>query len=186
MSKKTKIPEDELVVLLKNQDARGFTILYNNYSAALYGIIFRIVRSEEIAADVMQEAFVKMWKNITAYEKGKGSLFTWMLNIARNSAIDKTRSAAFRQNASIRNLDDNVNIIENQRETRQEIETQTDLIGLETVINKLRPEYKTLIDLVYFKGYTQTEVAEEFGIPLGTVKTRIKAAILQLRALVTE
>jgi RNA polymerase sigma-70 factor (ECF subfamily) len=185
LTKKIKIPEEDLIILLKNKDQRGFTILYDNYAAALYGIILKVVKAEEVAADVMQEAFVKIWKNIEAYEKGKGTLFTWILNISRNLAIDKTRSSEFRQNSQIRNIDENVNIIEKRIETQQQVETQTDLIGIENLIGKLKPEYQVIIELVYFKGYTQTEVAEELEVPLGTVKTRIKAAITQLKSFVT-
>ena len=182
MSKKIKLPEEELIALLKRKDERGFTILYDNYSAALYGVIFKIVRTEEIAADVMQESFVKIWKNIDFYDKSKGSLFTWILNIARNNAIDKIRSKDFRQNNSIQSVDHNVHIIESQTITQSDY--KSDLIGIDKLINQLRPEYQLLIDLIYLKGYTQAEVSEEFNIPLGTVKTRIKAAINQLRELV--
>ena len=182
MSKKIKLPEEELVALLKQKDERGFKILYDNYSAALYGVILKIVRTEEIAADVMQESFVKIWKNIDFYDKSKGALFTWILNIARNNAIDQIRSLDYRKNNSIQSVENNVHIIENQSGTQTDF--RTDFIGIDKVINKLRPEYQLLIDLIYLKGYTQAEVSEEFNIPLGTVKTRIKAAINQLRELV--
>jgi len=182
LSRKIKIPEEDLIALLKQNDEKGFTILYDNYSSALYGVILKIVRSEEIAADVMQESFVKIWKNISLYEKSKGALFTWILNIARNSAIDKIRSQDYRQNNSIQSVENNVNLIENQTNTQTNF--HTDFIGVDKIINQLRPEYQLLIDLIYLKGYTQAEVSEEFNIPLGTVKTRIKAAINQLRVLV--
>ena len=74
---------------MQAQDQRAFSLLYDNYSAALYGVILKIVRTEEIAADVMQDSFVKIWKNIENYNRIKGTLFTWMLNVARNTAIDQ-------------------------------------------------------------------------------------------------
>jgi RNA polymerase sigma-70 factor, ECF subfamily len=178
MSKrKTIIDEGDLVLMLQSKDERGFSILYDNYSSALYGVILKIVRTEEIAADVMQDSFVKIWKNIEGYNRTKGTLFTWMLNVARNTAIDKIRSQDFQNSQRNQDLDSNVEIIDNQASSQFDV----DAIGLKKVVENLRPEHRQMIDLLYFKGYTQAEVAEEFGIPLGTVKTRVKAAIVQLR-----
>ncbi len=178
MSKrKTIIDEGDLVLMLQSKDERGFSILYDNYSSALYGVILKIVRTEEIAADVMQDSFVKIWKNIEGYNRTKGTLFTWMLNVARNSAIDKIRSQDFQNSQRNQDLDSTVEIIDSQANSQFDI----DAIGLKKVVENLRPEHRQMIDLLYFKGYTQAEVADEFGIPLGTVKTRVKAAIVQLR-----
>lgn len=183
MSKrKTKISEQDLLELLKTKTEKGFSVLYDNYSAALFGVVNKIVRSEEIAADVTQDAFVKIWKNLENYNSVKGTIFTWMINVARNTAIDKIRSQEYiqtRQNLEIENY---VGVIDNQNSSSFNV----DAIGLRNVIEKLKPEYKQLIDLVYFKGYTQSEIAEEFGIPLGTIKTRIKSAITSLRGYMSE
>ncbi|MCU0468217.1 MAG: sigma-70 family RNA polymerase sigma factor [Arcicella sp.] len=178
MSKrKTIIAEEALVSLLQSKDQRGFSILYDNYSSALYGVILKIVRSEEIAADVMQDAFVKIWKNIEGYNRTKGTLFTWILNVARNTAIDRIRSQEFQNSQRNQDLESTINMIDNQENSQFDI----DAIGVKKVVQNLRPEYQQMIDLLYFQGYTQAEVSEEFGIPLGTVKTRVKAAIVQLR-----
>jgi RNA polymerase sigma-70 factor, ECF subfamily len=178
MSKrKTIIDEGDLVLMLQSKDERGFSILYDNYSSALYGVILKIVRTEEIAADVLQDAFVKIWKNIEGYNRTKGTLFTWMLNVARNTAIDKIRSQDFQNSQRNQDLDSTVEIIDNQASSQFDI----DAIGLKKVVENLRPEHRQMIDLLYFQGYTQAEVAEEFSIPLGTVKTRVKAAIVHLR-----
>jgi RNA polymerase sigma-70 factor, ECF subfamily len=178
----TKISEQDLLELLKTKSEKGFSILYDNYSAALFGVVNKIVKSEEIAADVTQDAFVKIWKNLENYNSAKGTIFTWMINVARNTAIDKIRSQEYiqtRQNLEIENY---VGIIDNQNSASFNV----DAIGLRNIIEKLKPEYKQLIDLVYFKGYTQSEIADEFGIPLGTIKTRIKSAITSLRGYMSE
>jgi RNA polymerase sigma-70 factor, ECF subfamily len=178
MSKrKTIIAEDALVSLLQSKDQRGFSILYDNYSSALYGVILKIVRSEEIAADVMQDSFVKIWKNIEGYNRTKGTLFTWILNVARNTAIDRIRSQEFQNSQKNQDLDSSINFIDNQGSSQFDV----DAIGIRKVVENLRPEHQQMIDLLYFQGYTQAEVAEEFNIPLGTVKTRVKAAVVQLR-----
>lgn len=180
MARRISISEEELVALLRDKDERGFTILYNNYSSALYGVLNKIVQSNDDANDLLQDTFLKIWKNIGNYDSSKGSIFTWMMNIARNLAIDKVRSVDFRDTSQNVSMEDKVVYqIDNEYQTEQDVNG----IGLQKVVDKLKPEYKQLIDLVYYQGYTQAEVAEEYGIPLGTVKTRIKAAVTTLRTL---
>ncbi|WP_337045199.1 RNA polymerase sigma factor [Emticicia sp. 17c] len=180
MARRISISEEELVALLKDKDQRGFNILYNNYSGALYGVLNKIIQSNDDADDLLQDTFLKIWRNIDNYDASKGSIFTWMMNIARNLAIDKVRSVDFRDSSQNIAMEDKVVYqIDSEYQTIQEV----DGIGLQKVVDKLKPEYRQLIDLVYYKGYTQAEVAEEFDIPLGTVKTRIKAAVNTLRTL---
>ncbi len=180
LARRISISEEELVALLKDKDQRGYTILYNNYSSALYGVLNKIIQSNDDANDLLQDTFLKIWRNIGNYDASKGSIFTWMMNIARNLAIDKVRSADFRDSSQNVSMEDKVLYqIDNEYQTAQDV----DGIGLNKVVDKLKPEYKQLIDLVYYQGYTQAEVAEEYGIPLGTVKTRIKAAVNTLRTL---
>jgi RNA polymerase sigma-70 factor (ECF subfamily) len=171
------ITEKELVSLLRQREKRGFTMLYDNYSSALYGIIRKIVRSEELAQDVMQDAFVKIWRGIDSYDASKGTLFTWILNVARNTAIDRVRSQEFKQTMGAQSLNNSSPHLEGISASHQSV----DHIGLENVLPLLRPEHQEIIDYVYFKGYTQTEVAESLNMPLGTVKTRVRMAIDHLR-----
>ena len=88
----TSYTEQELISLLKSRDNRAFGYLYDNYSAALFGIITQIVGDMELANDVLQEVFINVWRKIETYDPTKGRLFTWMLNIARNASIDILRS----------------------------------------------------------------------------------------------
>lgn len=179
MPAKVQIEENELVRLLKERDQRGLRILYDNYSAALYGVIHRIITDTETAEDVLQEAFVKIWTNIANYDASRGRLFTWLLNVARNQAIDKTRSKDFKDSGKVQRIEDFVYNIDRRNSTS----TSVDHIGLKNVLDRLKPEHRVLIDLLYFGGYTQSEAAAKLDIPLGTVKTRVKIAMTQLREL---
>jgi RNA polymerase sigma-70 factor (ECF subfamily) len=172
-------PENELVALLKARDEQALRVLYDHYSAALFGVILRIVFDKETAEDVLQETFVKIWTNSTTYDASKGRLYTWLLNIARNTAIDKTRSKSFRNDGKVRSLEDFVYTVDKEHNSS----TATDHIGLRKFVDELKSDQRELVDLLYFGGYTQSEAAEELGIPLGTVKTRIKAALTKLREL---
>jgi RNA polymerase sigma factor (sigma-70 family) len=174
---KIKYTEEELVSLLKNKDVSAFNALYDNYSAALYGVITRIIPAEEIAQDVLQNVFIKIWKSFESYDQGKGRLFTWMLNIARNSAIDYSRSKQFKIDTKIQDIDNSVYEINQRTSTKMNVDT----IGVKEEVTKLKDDYKILIDMIYFGGYTQEETAKELNIPIGTVKTRVRAAIKQLR-----
>ncbi len=169
--------EDELVALLRSGSRDGFNYLYRNYSAVLHGVILRIVNDEETAQDVMQEAFVKIWNNIGQYDSSRGRIYTWMLNISRNAAIDKLRTRGEIMRAKIQTGEDAVSNLQNIHRTEQTTET----IGLRNMVAGLKPEHNTIVDLAYFRGYTLDEVSKELNIPLGTVKTRMRAAMQQLR-----
>jgi RNA polymerase sigma factor (sigma-70 family) len=179
LSKKRKISlsEDELVSALRNREKIAVEALYDMYSASLFGVISRIITEIPVAEDVLQETFVKIWNSFSGYSAEKGRLFTWMVNIARNLAIDKIRSKDFKNQAKNHELENNVTFIDEQRNTVYKPE----LLGIRELVSTLKPEQKSILDLVYFKGYTHVEAAEELGVPLGTIKTRLRMAILQLR-----
>ncbi len=168
--------EVELVSLLKSRDNQAFSYLYDNYSSALYGVILPIVNESELANDVLQEVFINIWRKIESYDPTKGRLFTWMLNVARNASIDVLRSRSFQNARKNQPMSETVNWNSNQAYFQG-----TDTIGLRKLLEKLKEEHRVLVDLAYFKGYTHEEIAEIEGIPLGTVKTRIRNALIQLR-----
>ncbi|HTI58892.1 RNA polymerase sigma factor [Mucilaginibacter sp.] len=179
MARKLKISlsEEELIRALRNREKIAVEALYDMYSSSLYGVISRIVIDTATAEDVLQDTFVKIWNSFTTYSSDKGRLFTWMVNIARNLAIDKIRSKDFKNQNKNQELENNVTFIDEQRNTVYKPE----LLGIKELVDKLKPEQKSILDLVYFKGYTHVEAADELGVPLGTIKTRLRMAIVQLR-----
>lgn len=168
-----------LVAELKAHKTAALDYLYDNYSGALYGVILRIVQIEETAEEVLNDVFIKAWKQIAKYDTSKGRLYTWLVNIARNAAIDKIRSKELKNTSKTDSVADNVSVIDHAYFDTQRI----DGIGLAKVMDQLSAELKFVIEQMYFRGYTQSEIAEEFDIPLGTVKTRTRAAMKALRAL---
>jgi RNA polymerase sigma factor (sigma-70 family) len=177
IAKKISLSEEELISKLKNRDTVAISAIYEMYSAALFGVISRLVPQTEIAEDILQETFIKIWNAAESYDSSKGRLFTWMMNIARNLAIDKLRSKDFKNAVKNQDIDNNVNFIDAQKE----ITFNSDLLGLKEMVEALKPEYNKVLNMIYFKGYTHVEAAEELNLPLGTVKTRVRMAILQLR-----
>ncbi len=151
-------------------------LLMDNYGDVFNGLIVKMLDDEEAAEDVLQEGFIKVWKNINEYSPEKSSLFTWLHTILRNSAIDFLR----RQNKrKIQKIDsgvyDNINFSQ---------QTNIEDSGLIKQIQSLDTKYKEIIEQVYFKGFTQQEIAEANNIPLGTVKTRVNTALKLLRKIV--
>ena len=178
MEPKIKYSEQELVALLKEQNNDAFNYLYDHYSGALFTIINQIVPDKDTASDVLQEVFVNVWRKIGTYDDTKGRLFTWMLNIARNAAIDKVRSKGYRDNQRTQS------IAEGESGMTMSSNPVVNDVGLKKVLTTLNEEYRKLIDLSYFQGFTHEEIAKMLGIPLGTVKTRIRTAISQLRTMI--
>ena len=151
--------------------------LYDNYAGALYSVVFRIIKREDIAEEVLQDVFLKVWDKFEQYDTAKGKLFTWLVNIARNQAIDKTRSKEINQELKTGGIEKLVHSVDSQKQVEQD----TEAIGVKEILKKLPEEQQFVMEHLYFKGYTQSELAEEFNIPLGTVKTRTRMALQQLR-----
>lgn len=170
--------EEEIVALLLAGDQSVMEYLYDHYSAALYGVCLKVVQDETAAQDVLQEGFVKIWKRGAKYDPTKGKLFTWMLNVVRNTAIDYLRSKAVKYEI---NGNERVSHI---IETNSSQEMSVDGIGMRKHLLQLRKEEREIIELSYFGGYTQDEISKELKIPLGTVKTRARRALTDLRKLI--
>ncbi|MET1055969.1 MAG: sigma-70 family RNA polymerase sigma factor [Pedobacter sp.] len=176
-TKKITLTEEELVRALRAKETIAIQALYDMYSGALLGVISRIVQQSEIAEDLLQETFIKIWNSADSYDSSKGRLFTWMINVARNIAIDKLRSKDFRNSHKNQDIENNVDFIDSQKK----ITFNADTLGIRDMVTALKPEFNDVLNMVYFKGYTHVEAAEELNLPLGTVKTRIRMAIMELR-----
>lgn len=179
MKPKITYSETELVALLKEQSNDAFNYLYDNYSGALFTIINQIITDKEITSDVLQEVFVNIWRKIDQYDTSKGRLFTWILNIARNAAIDKVRSKGYKNSLKNQPMSDSVD-----SGITVSVNPVISDVGLKKILTKLKEEYRTLIDLSFFQGFTHDEISQILGIPLGTVKTRIRTALIQLKNMI--
>ncbi|MFK7953955.1 MAG: RNA polymerase sigma factor [Ekhidna sp.] len=175
--KNQQIDQDQLVAQIRARSKDAFSYLYDNYSGAIYGAISRIVNDDNIAEEVLQDAFMKFWDKIEQYDSSKGRFFTWMVNISRNLAIDKLRSKEMKKVGKTDHIETYVTGIDKERLSHQ----NEDGIGMTEVMKTLREEEKFVIEMVYFKGYTQSEISDEFDMPLGTVKTRVRMALKNMR-----
>lgn len=171
--------QEQLFQKLSSGDSSVIGFLYDQYGASLFGLVLRIVGDRELAENVLQDTFVKIWKSGNSFDPEKAGIFIWMQRIARNTAIDATRSAYFKQRAETTNTDQLVYM-------KEENPFNPDHVGLRDTLGKLEEKYRVVIEKAYFEGYTHQEIEEELGVPLGTVKTRMRQGMLLLRQYLTE
>ena len=167
-----------IVEQFQKKDTDAFQKLYNMYSENICGVINTIVKNNSVAEEICQDVFMKAWKNAESYNASKGRFFTWILNIARNAAIDEIRSKSHKNSKKNLSADYFVGILESMTDSE---EGKEDIIGLKKLLVNLKDKCIEIIELLYFKGLTQKEVSKELDIPLGTVKTRNRSCISQIR-----
>ncbi len=177
MKPNTTYTEDTLVAALQSHANDAYTHLYNYYSTSLYTVIAQFIQDEDTATDILQEVFLAVYKNIDKYDASKGRLFTWLHTLTRNTAINKLRSKNYKSSLKNDQLSDYVNRIDENNQSQINI----NIIGLRKQVHLLRADYKNVLELSYFSGYTQEEIAEALAIPIGTVKTRLRNALIELR-----
>jgi RNA polymerase sigma factor (sigma-70 family) len=172
-----KYTEDELVTALKERQPDAFSFLYQNYRGAVYAIINQFITEKTQADDVLQEVFVLAWRNIEKYDPTKGRIFTWLHTLTRNTSINTLRSKQFKQGQKIDNLENFVSNLE----AHQSATNEYDHIGLRKMVRLLKEDNYKVLELSYYGGFTHEEISKSLGIPIGTVKSRLRAAIIELR-----
>lgn len=176
MTANSTLSEEIFIGQLQARSEAAFAQLYDHYGAAMLGVIARLVDDEAEAENLLQDSFVKVWKYIHRYDAGKGRLFTWLVTICRNTALNYLRSRENFKKVEIQKAGSGVSI---QRLIAEP--PSADHIGIGTVLAKLELKHREIINLIYYRGYTQQEVAEVLDIPLGTVKTRTRMALQLLK-----
>ncbi|MGC4100534.1 RNA polymerase sigma factor [Ferruginibacter sp.] len=176
MNPNTTLSEEELIDGLQARSHQAFASLYDHYSSAMLGVINTIVNDMDEAENLLQDAFIKIWNNIHRYDSNKGRLFTWLITICRNTALNFLRSG---ENTAKTKIPDAENGVSTEELIAAPV--PTDHIGIDKLVCKLDDKHKTVINLIYFWGYTQQEVAEKLNLPLGTVKTRTRMALQLLK-----
>ena len=166
--------EKEIVSLLKDGDKKAITLLYENYADALYGVIKKVISDDDTAQDVLQESFVKIWRYAKKYDASKAKLFTWLYRIAYNSAIDKVRSFKNKQDKEVLIETSSVYKITSN-------ELNQDVLDLRKHLGAIDEKYQIVINALFFEGMTQQEASEELSIPLGTIKSRLKIGLRELK-----
>ncbi|MBS1871665.1 MAG: sigma-70 family RNA polymerase sigma factor [Acidobacteria bacterium] len=172
--------DSDLVARLKRRDPDAMSELYNRYGRMMYSLILRIVRNDAVAEDLVQETFLRVWNRVHGFDQDRGALGPWVLTVARNRAIDYLRSVQGRDLESPLEA-------ERMENPSLFLNLETDILNidrmrrLKTAFEKLTPNQRTVIELAYYEGLSQTEMSEHLKQPLGTVKTWVRTALKLLR-----
>lgn len=166
--------EEQIIRLMKRQDKAFVSMVYDHYADSLYGVIKTMIGQEAAAQDVLQESFLKIWQKAHQYDPQKARLFTWLLTICRNTAIDRLRVMQKRVDREIQMDDSVVYNIGTAGFNPQHI-------GVRELLQGLDPKQQEVFEALFFKGMTQKEASEALDIPLGSVKTRLKIGLRELR-----
>ncbi len=166
-----QMDDNEILQRIIQKDQNALYALYDKYSGALYGVILRMCRNKEQAEDLLQETFLKIWKNIHSYDSSKGRFYTWAYRIAKNTTLNTLRKP------DLLIQTDELSVLKDKNDA----EPQPDFTVLNGALKKLEPHHQEAIALVYFRGYTHREAYKEMGVPLGTFKSYIRQALSLLR-----
>ena len=173
----------ELIELVANGDARALEVLYDRYSRIVYSFALRIVGDPLLAEEILQEVFFRVWQQGSGFQSNRGSLVTWLLSITHNLAIDEVRKRNRRPQKA--DSEDPELVLSAMADESTDIEQEVWLSGVRTAIvealDRVPKEQRDVIELAYFRGLTQREIAESLGQPLGTVKTRMRLGLQKLR-----
>ncbi len=180
-SKAERLADEELMPLIGDKDPGAFEVFYDRHGGVAYSLAYRIVGERGAAEDVTQEAFISIWRSGARYDAARGSVRTWMLGIVRNRAIDALRSKA--SGAPKLNFDDD-SILEHRPAPER---TESEALRRETAaevrgaLDELPGEQSKVIELAYFGGFSHSEIAGMLGVPLGTVKGRMRLGLEKIR-----
>jgi len=172
--------ERTLIGRLQGRDPQALAELYDRYGRTAYSVVLRIVRDKTIAEDLVQETFLRIWNRVHSIDPEKGAIGPWLLAIARNRAIDYLRSSAGRERNSIE-LDE-ADHAPLYREMEADILFSDQARRVKAAMDKLAPNYRTVMELAYFEGLSQSEMSVRMGQPLGTIKTWVRTALKSLRS----
>ena len=171
-----------LLTRVAGRDAGALADLYDRHNRLLFSLILRVLRDRGESEDVLQEVFVRVWDRADSYSPALGTPLAWLVRIARNRAIDRLRSRQVRANIAESYEDPPVAPDATPPGHPEQLaRTAEHRRAIVAALDQLPVEQRTLIDAAYFQGFTQSELAERFGLPLGTVKTRIRTAMQTLR-----
>jgi RNA polymerase sigma-70 factor, ECF subfamily len=170
--------DERLMALVQGNDPHAFEVLYDRHSTQVFWLAMRILEDRGLAADAAQEAFIALWRSRSSYEPGRGRVKWWLQSIVRNRAIDLRR----RDRDIVLRTDDGLELNPSDDCTEDEVIALSEQQELHALLDTLPSEQREVIELAYFAGLTHAEITQKLGIPLGTIKGRIRLALDKLRA----
>lgn len=166
--------DQQLMQQIRGREADALSRVYDLYSTVVFSVAMRVLRDSAAAEDVMQEVFLKLWQKPDSFADQRGSLCGWLAVVARNRSIDKIRSSRRLENVDDLQLSNNIDL-------GADAEREIMLGKVRVVLQTMPPDQRQAVEMAFFEGHTHTEIADQTGQPLGTVKTRIRSALITIR-----
>ena len=181
--------EREWMALVQNGDKQALRKLYDRFNKILFGMIYKILRNKEESEDLLQEIFVKIWNKADQFDPSRGSAYSFIATLARNRAIDRTRSRAFKNRRKddyvINDYEYSFNLSTENPNPEEKIEITERAVGVRKALAQLNEKERQVLYISYFEGLSQTEIADKIDIPLGTVKYRMRQGMIKLREMLS-
>lgn len=173
--------DDELLEAIQQRDERAIAILYDRYGGIAFGLAYRILGERNVAEDVVQDAFLGVWRRAVSFEPGRGSVRTWLLSIVHHRSIDRLRgvSGRARLDAPIEDFERVLSV----EDPWGEVEVRVQREVLNKCLADLPEAQRQTIEMAYFSGFTQQEIATQMSVPVGTVKGRLRIGLQKMRSL---
>lgn len=183
-----ELTDQELIERIARRDQAAMAQLYDRYARSVYGLALHVLHDERAAEDVVQDAFLTVWRLPERYDPGRGAFGPWILRVARNRAIDLLRRGAHER---VSTGDDEgtsfaERIVDPAPDPSEQVWTEAMADQVRAAVATLQPAQRQVIELAYFRGMTQSEMAKHLGVPLGTIKTRVRTALRRLSEMLEE
>jgi RNA polymerase sigma-70 factor (ECF subfamily) len=172
--------DEDLMVLVRDGDARAFEVIFDRHSGAAFSLAYRMCGRRAMAEDIVQEAMVSLWRSGARYDRARGSVRSWVLSAVHNRAIDAFRRETAKSSLNVGD-EGLAERLESEDRTDREAERRDDARQVRTALDELPGEQRQVIELAYFGGFTHTQIAEMLGLPAGTVKGRMRLGLSKLR-----
>jgi len=185
-------PEEEREWMAEVQagDKKALGKLYNRYNRILFGMIYKVLRNREESEDLLQEVFVQAWEKADQYDPTRGTVYSFIVTMTRNKAIDRTRSKAYKNSKKddqvINDDDFSLNLSHNSPNPEENMELNERAVKVREALGSLNKKEREVLYISYFHGLSQTEISEKINIPLGTVKYRMRQGMIKLREMLVE
>jgi RNA polymerase sigma-70 factor, ECF subfamily len=174
------LADEELMELVQQGEVRAFEVIFDRHASVAFSLAYRMCGRSAMAEDIVQEAFLSLWRSSAAYDSARGSVRVWLLSVVRNRAIDAFRREAAKATSDL----DQSGVAERLPAfelTDREVERRDDARQVRVALNGLPPDQRQVIELAYFGGFSHTQIAEMLKLPAGTVKGRMRLGLSKMR-----
>jgi RNA polymerase sigma-70 factor (ECF subfamily) len=177
----TALADEDLMALAQDGEAQAYEVIFDRHAGAAFSLAYRMCGRRALAEEVVQDAFLSLWRSGGRYDRSRGSVRAWVLTVVHNRAVDTFRREIVRGEARAEYDDSIAEQLPARDDTDAEVERREDATRVRRALNELPSDQRRVVELAYFGGYTHSEIAGIEGLPAGTVKGRMRLGLTKLR-----